>query len=103
MSVLAQTVGALAAFVVLAEALNKIERADLWGGRTGRNRLAALAALLRPRSWQREHVVTVLKVAGWCLMSVGAAGSLITAPGTPAVLVLAGFALLIVRSRVKEG
>lgn len=102
MSVLLQIIGALCAFIVLAEALNKIERADLWGGRTGRARLGALAALLRPWSWQRDNVVTVLKVAGWCLMSVGAAGSLITRPNAPALCVLAGFALLIVRSRLKE-
>lgn len=101
---LAQIIGMLAAFVVLAEALNKIERADVWDGREGLGpRLAAAAWLLRPWAWQRARVVTVLKVLGWCCMSVGAAGSLVMPASVPHLAVVVGFALLIVRSRLKEG
>ncbi len=93
----------MAALVVLAEALNKLERADLWAGRRGGARLACLAWLLVPWRWHRAHVVTALKVAGWSCMSVGAAGSLLTPPSGPHLAVIGGFAVLIVRSRVKEG
>jgi hypothetical protein len=93
-----------AALIVLAEALNKIERADLFDGRRGlKPRLAATAWLLCPWAWKRPRVVIVLKVLGWACMSVGAAGSLISPPTAAHLAVLAGFALLIVRSRLKEG
>lgn len=99
-----QIIQVLAAIVVLAEALNKIERADVWGGRCGLGpRLAALAWLLRPWAWRRPAVVAVFKVAGWFCLSVGAAGAMVTPPAVVQVLVLAGFALLIIRSRLKEG
>lgn len=95
---------ALAALIVLAEALNKIERSDVFDGRRGvRARLVASAWLLRPWGWRRPRVVTVLKVLGWSLLSVGAAGSLLTPPTGAHVAVIGGFAVLIVRSRVKEG
>jgi hypothetical protein len=93
-----------AAIVVLAEALNKIERADLFAGRNGlRDRALAALWLLAPWAWKRPHVVTVLKVIGWALLSTGAAGAVLEPPSGPDVAVLCGFAMLIVRSRVKEG
>jgi hypothetical protein len=94
----------VAALVVLAEALNKIERADLFDGRRGlRARLGGLGWLLTPWRWKRPKVVTTLKVLGWACLSVGSAGSLLTPPTGAHVAVVGGFALLIVRSRLKEG
>lgn len=96
----------VAALIVLAEALNKIERADLFDGKRGlRPRLAGLGWLCVPWAWRRPKVVTVLKVAGWLLMSTGAFVVLFTPPYQHLVpaCVLGGFALLIVRSRLKEG
>jgi hypothetical protein len=96
-----QTVCAL---IVLAEALNKVERSDVFGGRRGFVDCAAGAAwLLVPWKWQRSHIVTVLKACGWSALSVGAAASMVTPATLAHLAVLGGFALLIVRSRVKEG
>lgn len=97
----------LAALVVLAEALNKLER------------------IPAPRHWTTAHVrwVQGLKAFAWLLLALGAGGALITplllATGWPAGLlapllrlerptlpetcVLLGFAVLIVRTRIKEG
>lgn len=94
----------VSALIVLAEALNKLERADLFDGRRGlRARLLATTWLLRPWAWRRARVVTALKVAGWALLSVGAAASVLTPPTGAHVAVIGGFAVLIVRSRIKEG
>lgn len=95
----------IAAFVVMAEGLNKLHRTDpLARGLTA-----------------RQRVVVLLKGLAWCLLVLGAGGALIrplVAPGAePGLLqqlladrvsavdlcVLAGFATLIVRSRLKEG
>ncbi len=95
----------IAALVVLAEALNKLERTDLFGSRhVGLSaRLRAGAWLLRPWAWRRARVVDVVKAAGWAALAVGAFMSLLTYPDVPHVLVITGFALLIVRSRLREG
>lgn len=99
-----------AGFIVLAEALNKLERADLFDGRRGLlARLGGLAWLLTPWRWKRLRVVAVLKALGWALLSIGGAGALATPllhlhqPGLLDVAVIGGFALLIIRSRLKEG
>lgn len=97
----------IAAIVVLAEALNKLERcAPFARGMT-----------------RRARIVDGLKALAWLLLALGAAGALasplLLAAGFPAAgvgafvrlgpptldqaLVLAGFAVLIVRTRVKEG
>lgn len=99
---------AVSAFVVLAEALNKLERADPFQGRRGlRVRLVALGWLFVPWAWSRPHVVVVLKVIGWFLLALGAGGYLVRlvlpVPWFyPDVAVIAGFAVLVVRSRLKE-
>lgn len=96
----------IAGFVVFAEALNKLERC------------APLAKGLRPR----ERLTDALKALAWLMLAMGAAGALITPtmtffhievephrflfhpkPSLDDVLILAGFATLIVRTRVKEG
>lgn len=97
----------IAAFIVLAEALNKTERANP----------------LRPDIALRTRLVDGLKAAAWLLLALGAGGELanpviaamginrgllegLTGSGHPTVtstLVLLGFAVLIVRTRVKEG
>lgn len=83
----------LAGLVVLAEALNKLERVD------------PLAAGLTPRT----RLVDSLKALAWLLLAIGAGGALITPllalepPTLQDVAVLAGFAVLIVRTRIKEG
>ncbi len=100
----------VAGFIVLAEALNKLERADLFGGQPGLiPRLFGLCWLLTPWRWKRARVVDVLKACGWCLLSIGAAGALasplmhLEKPTLQDVAVIGGFALLIIRSRLKEG
>lgn len=78
--------------VVLAEALNKLERTNLSE---------------RGLSW-RNRFVALLKLAAWALLAVGAAGALATpalhlgAPSLQDVCVLGGFALHVIRSRLKE-
>lgn len=80
-------------FIVLAEALNKLERTSpLATGLTHRARLTS-----------------VLKALAWALLAIGGAGALITpllqleAPTLQDACVLLGFAVLIVRTRIKEG
>lgn len=107
MSTLLQALHVLAGLIVLAEALNKLER----------------CAPFAPDLSARQRVVDSLKAAAWFLLALGAggavAGPLLLAGGVQAqqaaellrlerptlaeVLVLAGFATLIVRTRVKEG
>jgi hypothetical protein len=83
----------LASLVILAEALNKAER----------------TAPLRAGLTARERVTEGLKAAAWLLLALGAAGGLarpllgLAAPTLPEVCIAAGFAVLIVRTRVKEG
>lgn len=96
----------LAGFVVLAEALNKLERTC--------PRARGLTAHDRLLSW--------LKAAAWFFLALGAAGAvaapLLLALGVPSgathllrlerptpaeTAVLLGFAVLIVRTRMKEG
>ena len=95
---------AVGAFIVLAEALNKVHRTDLFDGRCDlRARLGGLCQLATPWRWKRARVVLVLKALGWAVLSFGAADALISPPAVPTAAVLVGFALLIVRSRLKEG
>lgn len=83
----------LCGLVVVAEALNKLER----------------TAPLAPGLTARARVTAWLKAVAWCLLAVGGAGAVITPllplerPTLQDVCVLAGFAVLIVRTRVKEG
>lgn len=99
----------VASVVVLAEALNKLERADLFDGRCGLQRVATLRWLPVPWHWQRRHLVTIFKICGWSLLAIGAAGGVVTPflklapPDLQDAAVLTGFAVLIVRSRIKEG
>ena len=83
----------LAGLVVLAEALNKLERT------------APLAHGLSVR----ERFVDWLKALAWLLLALGGAGAVITPlmkmelPTLQDLCVLLGFAVLIVRTRLKEG
>ena len=84
----------VAGFIVLAEVLNKLER----------------TAPCRPGvlGWRRR-ITEWLKAIAWMLLAVGGAGALITPllpmerPTLQDLCVLLGFAVLIVRTRVKEG
>lgn len=98
---------AIAGLVVLAEALNKLER------------VRPFAAGMRAR----DRVVDGLKALAWLLLALGAGGALaapallwmgvpehstsllmrLERPMLDQTLVLLGFAVLIVRTRVKEG
>lgn len=82
----------LAGLVVLTEALNKIERTHpLERGLTHRQRL-----------------VVWLKVLAWICLAIGGAGALATPllrweqPSLQDLAVIGGFAILIIRSRLKE-
>lgn len=96
----------LAAVVVLAEALNKLER----------------TAPLRPGIEPHARLVDALKALAWLLLGMGAGGAIaaplllaaglssahlpllrLEHPTLDQVCVLAGFAVLIVRTRIKEG
>lgn len=97
----------LAAFIVLAEALNKMERSH---------------PLARGLS-THERIIEVLKAVAWFLLGFGSgiamAGPLLRAlglcetglmswvrldvPSAGDAIVMLGFAVLIVRTRVKEG
>lgn len=96
----------VAGFIVFAEALNKLERcAPFARGLSGRDR-----------------IVDGLKAIAWLMLAMGAAGAVITPamtffhisvqshdylfhpnPSLDDVMVLGGFAVLIIRTRVKEG
>ena len=96
----------MAGFVVLAEALNKLER----------------TAPFAPGICRHDRLVDVLKALAWMLLAVGAGGAVIMpvlgglgiqaqmnqvilhqSPSLSETAVLLGFAVLIVRTRVKEG
>ncbi|MDE3023890.1 MAG: hypothetical protein KGI54_18895 [Pseudomonadota bacterium] len=83
----------IAGVVVLAEALNKLERTQ------------PCQRGLRPR----ERATEWLKAIAWALLAMGGAGAFITpffplqAPTFQDMCVVLGFAVLIVRTRIKEG
>lgn len=96
----------IAGLIVVAEALNKLER----------------TAPFAPHLSARKRLVDGLKAIAWALLAVGAGGAiaspLLHVSGIPAgsipwlahqsptlaeTAVLLGFAVLIVRTRVKEG
>lgn len=78
--------------IVITEALNKLERAH------------PLAAGLSARA----RIVVLTKTLAWYLLAIGSGGALVTPllglerPTLQDAAVLGGFALLIVRSRLKE-
>lgn len=101
-----QTVHWVAAVIVLAEALNKLER----------------TAPCAPGMSAHARLVDALKALAWLLLALGAAGAVITplllsigvqpdpwqhithvAPSLAETSVLLGVAVLIIRTRVKEG
>ena len=83
----------LSGIVVLAEALNKLERT------------APLCYGLTPR----ERATEWLKALAWALLAMGGAGAVITPliplekPTLQDACVMLGFAVLIIRTRIKEG
>ena len=83
----------LSGVVVLAESLNKLERT------------APMAPGLSPH----ERLVDWLKAIAWALLAIGGAGAVITpliqmdAPSLQDMCILLGFAVLIIRTRIKEG
>lgn len=83
----------LAGLIVLAEALNKLERVDL----------------RRPGCTGRERCVDALKALAWGLLALGGAGVVVgpllslPAPGLADVCTALGFAVLILKTRFKEG
>jgi len=97
----------MAAMIVLAESLNKLER----------------TAPFRPGIDVHTRIVDGLKALAWCLLAIGAGGAVI-APALPLLgidqiaagtlmrvehptlaetAVMTGFAVLIIRTRIKEG
>ncbi len=97
----------LAALVVLAEALNKLER----------------TAPCAPGMTPHQRVVNWLKALAWCLLALGASCGLaapallhlgvrpdvygelmrLACPTLAETTIMVGFAVLIIRTRVKEG
>ena len=82
----------VAGIIVLAEALNKLER----------------TCPFEPGLSIRERTVVWLKTLGWIALAIGGAGAagssvLFRAPPNPGeVFTMVGFALLIIRSRIGE-
>jgi hypothetical protein len=96
-------------FIVMAEALNKLERADLFDGKRGLiHRLGGLLWLLTPWRWKGERITHVFEVLGWALLAIGAAGAFVTPllhlskPSFQDTAVISGAALLIIWRRLKE-
>lgn len=106
MSTTLQILHWLAGFIVLAEALNKLER----------------TAPFAPGKTYYSRVVDGLKALAWALLALGAGGAVATpalavlgvhyseqnavmhqAPSLAETAVLLGFAVLIIRTRIKEG
>ena len=106
MSAFLQLIHFLAGLIVLAEALNKLER------------VAPFAPGIDPHT----RLVDGLKALAWALLALGAGGAVATPvlgefgihsrtsqmithqlPSLAETLVLVGFAVLIIRTRVKEG
>jgi hypothetical protein len=87
------TIYCVAGFIVLAEALNKLERT---------------APLSCGPGW-RKRATEWLKAIAWMLLAVGGAGALASPlmphdkPSVQDICLVLGFAVLIVRTRVKEG
>ena len=96
----------LAGFVILAEALNKLER----------------TAPFAPGLVKHQRLVDGLKALAWALLALGGGGAVATpflaamgvqasatqmvvhqAPSFAETAVLLGFAVLIIRTRIKEG
>lgn len=83
----------LCGLVVVAEALNKLER----------------TAPCRPGLSPRTRLVAWLKAIAWGLLALGGAGALVAPwlrpipPTLADVCVIAGFTFLIIRTRFKEG
>ena len=83
----------LAGIVVLAEALNKLER----------------TAPCRPGLCWRLRVTEWLKAIAWALLALGGAGAAATPllhlepPTLLDACLVVGFAILIIRTRIKEG
>lgn len=88
-----QALHLLAGLVILAEALNKLERTS------------PLRASLAPR----QRVTEWLKAVAWALLALGGGGAVaapflhLGAPTLQDTCIAAGFAVLIFRTRVKEG
>lgn len=92
MMIVLETLHLVAGIVVLAEALNKIERIDVF--------------TIPPGS--RNRAIVWLKLMGWLMLALGSAGALVTPmhslepPSAQDVCVLFGFATLVLRSRLRE-
>lgn len=92
------------AIVVLAEALNKLHRVDLFDGRRDlRCRAVGLAWLLVPWAWKRIRVERVLKACAWAALAIGAAGEFFAPATVHGTAPIVGMAFLIVRRRMMEG
>jgi hypothetical protein len=106
MSTIVSVIHWLAAVIVLAEALNKLERSMPHAPGIGR----------------RQRVVDSLKALSWALMALGAGGALVgpllgglglridqaqviipKAPSASETVTMLGLAFMIIRTRVKEG
>ena len=104
-----QLVHAVSGFIILAESLNKIERSQIFDDDVpATKRLVMLVRVFYPKRWTMRCVVTVVKVFGWAFLAAGGAGAIVLPlidPSPPALSDVAttiGFALLIIRSRLRE-
>lgn len=100
----------LAGIVVLAEALNKLQRADLFDAGSGHPypRLRCLSMVFRPWLWSVPYAILTIKTVAWFLLAICAGYAVmrplmhISVPDPEDVAGLTGFALLIMRSRLRE-
>lgn len=93
MTLLIHSIHWLAGVIVLAEALNKLER----------------TSPTQPGICKRERLLAWLKATAWGLMAIGGAGAVVTplmqmdVPSLQDMCILLGAAVLIVRTRIEEG
>lgn len=99
----------IAGFIVVAEALNKLERTDLFAKCRGRYPMVwGFAMLVMPWRWALEQAILVFKVIGWMLLAVCAGYAVmrplvhVRLPDPEDTAGLVGIACLVIRARLLE-
>lgn len=111
LDLLLSAVNFAAGVVVVAEALNKLERIDVFGLREHRDEARAwrvLVSFLMPWRWGPGTGSRLVQFVAWFACAIGGGGAIMlpfleNAPRLPAnVLALAGFAIIIAHARYLE-
>lgn len=103
-------VSILSGAIVSAEALNKLERLDIFGFKSTKDAKAWRVGLALLMPWREPPgtLARMVQFAAWFACALGAAGAVIlplmnkTPTSSPDVLTLSGFAALILHARYME-